>query len=71
MSINQLAQHMHGKMEKVLKGTTYERTWKFYHDAISLMSAKECHLHMEQTGILNRWILPEEGFNKMENTRGD
>eukprot|EP00957_Ditylum_brightwellii_P037319 2824539-Ditylum_brightwellii.AAC.1 len=70
VSINQLVQHMHNKMEKVFKCTTHECTWKFYHDALSLMSAKECCFHMEHTGILKRWILPEEGLNKKEKYKG-
>ena len=61
---------MHDEMEKVFKGTTHECTWKFYRDALSLMSAEECHLHMEQTGILKRWILPEEGLNKKKKYEG-
>ena len=71
VSINQLVQHMYDKTGKVFKGTTHERTWKFYHNALSLMSAKECCLHMEQTGILKRWILPEEGLNKRKGMRAD
>eukprot|EP00957_Ditylum_brightwellii_P035751 2710460-Ditylum_brightwellii.AAC.1 len=34
------------------------------------MSAKECRLHMEQTGILKRCILPKEGLNKKEKYEG-
>eukprot|EP00957_Ditylum_brightwellii_P178832 13621721-Ditylum_brightwellii.AAC.1 len=34
------------------------------------MSAKECCLHMEQTGILKRGILPEEGLNRKDKYRG-
>eukprot|EP00957_Ditylum_brightwellii_P037669 2848673-Ditylum_brightwellii.AAC.1 len=70
VSINQLVQHIHNKTEKVFKGTMNERTWKCYHDALSLMSEKECCLHMEQTGNLKRWILPEEGLNKKEKYKG-
>eukprot|EP00957_Ditylum_brightwellii_P023419 1767824-Ditylum_brightwellii.AAC.1 len=34
------------------------------------MSVKECCLHMEQAGILKRWILPEEGLNRKEQYKG-
>eukprot|EP00957_Ditylum_brightwellii_P145921 11112289-Ditylum_brightwellii.AAC.1 len=34
------------------------------------MSSKECQLHMEQTGILKRWILPEECPNRKEKYEG-
>eukprot|EP00957_Ditylum_brightwellii_P120025 9159677-Ditylum_brightwellii.AAC.1 len=34
------------------------------------MSTKECCIHMEQTGILNRWVLPDKGLNRLEKYEG-
>ena len=35
----------------------------FYHDALSIMTAKECREYMEEKGVLKHWILPELGLN--------
>eukprot|EP00957_Ditylum_brightwellii_P194576 14820725-Ditylum_brightwellii.AAC.2 len=58
------------RLREVIRGTTHNYTWTFCHDALSLMSAKESCLHMGKTGILKRWIMPEEGLNKKEKYDG-
>ena len=49
--------------EKVFKGTKGEKTWMFYHDALSIMTLEECKMFMREKGFIDRWILPELGLN--------
>eukprot|EP00957_Ditylum_brightwellii_P180917 13783617-Ditylum_brightwellii.AAC.1 len=35
-----------------------------YHDALSLMSSKECRQHMMEADIMKRWIMPENSLNR-------
>lgn len=63
MCINTLVKKIYASCEKVFDGTTHELDWRFYHDALSLMTADECRKFMAEEGIINRWILPENGLN--------
>ena len=51
-------------------GTEYESDFFFYHDALSLMTAKECKKYMEEKGYLKHWILPEQGLLSKEHDTG-
>ena len=51
------------KADEVMKGTVFENDWYFYHDALSLMTSKDCLHWMKETNfngksIFDRWILP-------------
>jgi hypothetical protein len=35
----------------------------FYHDALSIMTARECRNYMQAKGVLKHWVLPEFGLN--------
>jgi hypothetical protein len=39
--ITELVRHIHDETQKVMKGTKHEDDWYFYHDALSLMTAKD------------------------------
>ena len=61
--IKDLVLHIHEETRKAFKGTRYESTYLFYHDALTTMTDIECRDWMEEEGILKRWILPECGCN--------
>lgn len=61
--IRDLVRHIHDATRKFFKGTKYENTYLFYHDALSQMTDKDCKEWMRQEGILERWIRPELGMN--------
>ena len=41
-----------------MKVTVHEKTWKIYHDALSIMTSKATKQWMQDKGYLDRWILP-------------
>jgi hypothetical protein len=45
-----------------MEGTEQEDDWCFYHDALSLMTAKEMILWMKAKKNYKWWILPEWAF---------
>ena len=55
---------------KAFIDTKFEHTWMVYHDALTLMRAKECKEWMESEGYLKRWILPSpdlySGYSHLE-----
>ena len=57
--VSDLIEHMVIETKKVFKGTTHEDTCLFYHDALSLMTAKETRKWMKEKGHDKMWILPE------------
>ena len=61
--INDIVHNIYLKIDKVFNGTKGEKTWMLYHDALSLMTSKECKKIMEERGILDRWILSELVLN--------
>ena len=63
VSIVDMVQHIHDESQRVMNGTVHENDWFFYHDALSLMKAKECKEWMKDNNILHRWILPLNGLN--------
>ena len=63
--ITDLVNHMITATEKVKKGTKYEGKGLFFHDALSLMTAKETVWWMKETNIYKHWILPELECNDL------
>ena len=63
VSINTLVQQIYDNSKEIFKGTTYENDWYFYHDALSLMTSNSCRKFMTERGIINHWILPQNGLN--------
>ena len=56
--------HMMDESARIMSGTKFAQNWKIYHDALSLMRAKETKKWMEEKGYLERWILPSEDLYK-------
>ena len=61
--VKHLVRFIHDKTRDAFKGTKYEDSYLFYHDALKTMTDKDCIEWMREEGILKRWILPEEGMN--------
>jgi len=59
--ITDMVQHIHDETEALFRGQTFN--WGFYHDALSLMTAKDTIAWMKENHIYIRWILPELGLN--------
>jgi len=69
--IEDMITHMMVETAKAYKGTAFEKTWVIYHDALSLMTAKETMKWMKtqkltgyDTNFLDHWILPQQDLNK-------
>ena len=58
--ITKLIQHIHNKSANLFKGTKYENSWYYYHDALSLKTAKATVTWMKNNGVYSRWLLPLE-----------
>ena len=63
VSINTIVQKIYDNSKEIFKGTKYEHDWYFYHDALSLMTSNSCKKFMTERGIINHWILPQNGLN--------
>ena len=69
--ITKLVTHIVLETQKEFVGTIHEKTWMFYHDALSLMTADDCVKWMKQQHIdeekkvtyYDKWILPVLGLN--------
>mmetsp|Transcript_15157 Transcript_15157/g.25127 ORF Transcript_15157/g.25127 Transcript_15157/m.25127 type:complete len:238 (+) Transcript_15157:240-953(+) len=60
--VTDMVEHIVRESARIFKGTTHEHDWYFYHDALSLMTAKESVAWMKYKGYYERWILPECGL---------
>ena len=58
--ITDFVQHMMEETAAAFKGSAHEDTWLIFHDALSLMRAKDCKEWMAERGYLKRWILPSD-----------
>ena len=56
--VSELVLHIVEETKKAYKGTKYEETYLFYHDALSQMTDNETIEWMRAEGILHRWIRP-------------
>ena len=68
--VTHLVDYIYEQTRAKFVGTEYESNFFFYHDALSLMTAKECKKYMEEKGILEHWILPEHGLFSKEHDPG-
>ena len=57
--ITDLVEHMVKESEKVFQNTRYENNWYFYHNALTLMTLKECRNWMEKRNCEKHWLLSE------------
>ena len=58
VSIADMIEFMAAESKRVMKGTYHEDDWFFYHDALSLMTAKCTIKWMQKKDYLRRWLLP-------------
>ena len=62
--ITDYVEHMMQESKKCFQGTTHEDDWMIYHDALTLMRAKDCKDWMQSKDYLRRWILPSDDLYK-------
>ena len=55
-----MIKHLHNESAALFKGTKYEHSWYYYHDALSLKTAKQTVEWMKAKGIYKHWLLPLE-----------
>ena len=61
--ITELVDHMVSATKKVMRGTKYEGKELFFHDALSLMTARETVRWMKEKNIYKHWVVPVLGCN--------
>ena len=61
--VTELINHMVSATTKVMKGTKYEGKGLFFHDTLSLITAKETVRWMKENDVYKYWIIPELGCN--------
>ena len=57
--VRDIIEHMVSEIKRIFKGTTHEKSCIFYHDSLSLMTAKKTHKWMKEKGYEEMCILPE------------
>ena len=62
-SIKQLVRHMDKETAKVYRGTEFESSYKWYHDALTQLTEKDCVSWMQREGFYKNWIRPILGCN--------
>jgi hypothetical protein len=55
--VTKMIKHIVAESALIFKGTKYEDSWVFYHDALSLMTAKETIMWMKEKGFHEQWLL--------------
>ena len=58
--VTKMIDHIFEETRKVYLSTTHENDWMLYHDALSLMTARECRDYIRGKGYESHWILPEQ-----------
>ncbi len=58
ISVADMIKFMIDESARIMIGTKHEDDWVFYHDALSLMTAKETIEWMREKDYLKRWLLP-------------
>ncbi|CAJ1940687.1 unnamed protein product [Cylindrotheca closterium] len=62
VSIAHQVDHIVHESAQTMTGTKPEDDWRFYHDALTLMTSADLIDYMKAKGIYHRWILPEQGL---------
>ena len=60
--VTELIDHIFTESERIMRGTKYELTWSVYHDALSLMTAKDSIEYMKEKNWYHHWVLPLNGL---------
>ena len=58
VNVRELVKHIYNTGKNYYEHTIFKDTWRFYHDALSLMTSKANMDWMKSQGYLDRWILP-------------
>jgi hypothetical protein len=58
-----MIKHIVAKSALMFKGTKYEDSWDFEHNALSLMTAKETIEWVKEKGYHEPWLLPVMGLH--------
>jgi transposase-like protein len=61
--VAKMIKHIVAESALIFRGTKYEDSWFFNHDALSLMTAKETVEWMKEKGYYERWLLPVMGLH--------
>lgn len=61
MCITSMIEHIIKECTEFYRGGPHEDDWYFYHDALSLMTAKETIRWMTEKDYYKRWLLPVNG----------
>jgi hypothetical protein len=61
--VAKMIEHIVAESASMFKGTRYKDSWVFYHDALSLTTAKETVERMKEKGFHERWLLPVMGLH--------
>ena len=64
--ITDLVEHIVSESAKAMQGTSHKQDWVFYHDALSLMTAKDTVAWMKSKDFYKRWLLPPQGMQAGE-----
>jgi len=51
--------YIYTESERMFKGTDFEDSWYFYHDALSVMTSASTIEWMKEMGYYERWFLPK------------
>jgi hypothetical protein len=65
--ISEIVEHIVVESARIYEGTENKDDWMFYHDALSLMTAKETVRWMKEKDYLKHWILPMGGLHQWDN----
>ena len=57
--ITDMITHLYRETEEIFRGTIHQLDWFFWHEALSLMTAKETISWMKENGLYNCWLLPD------------
>ena len=63
MCVTTLVSMIYQTSKRAFVGTTHEKTWFFYHDALKQMTAKSTVKWMKKEGFYKRWLIPQLGLN--------
>ena len=64
MCVKELVTRIHDGTRDAFVGTHHEDDWFFYHDALSLMTAKTTVSWMKREEYYMRWLIPQLGCNE-------
>jgi hypothetical protein len=57
--ITELVEHIYLHSKEAFRGTIHADNWYFWHNALSLITAKETILWKQEKSIYKHWLLPE------------